>query len=166
MKLSLSPLEIGVSPTRQKLPTSKICPDLAPLRSVEDRFCRTQTNCDWALFRLVSVPPSRNSLPARPAPTSHRSDQWRTAVAGLKQIVPSLTPCAGWSQEVARTKNCETLGGVRAAPRRRDELGPARVNTCKSTGEGSELVTGDGMNSDHGKFPGFGRGPSWSQELG
>ena len=40
-KSRLGPLQIGVSPTQQKLPTSKTCPDLAPLRSVENRLCGT-----------------------------------------------------------------------------------------------------------------------------
>ena len=38
---------------------------------------------------------------------------------------------------------------------------------CVSQGmKGSELVPGDGMNSDHGELTGFGRGPRWSQEVG
>ena len=52
------------------------------------------TNAIWR--RLVSVPFSRNSRPAKPAPISHCSDRWRTPSAGLEQIVTE--PSSDWCQ--------------------------------------------------------------------
>ena len=46
------------------------------------------------------------------------------------------------------SKVCDNFRGVRAGPRRRDELGPGEMKIVTFS-EGSELVTGEEMNSDH-----------------
>ena len=48
------------------------------------------------------------------------------------------------------SKVCDNFRGVRAGPRRRDELGPGEIKIVKFS-EGSELVPGGGMNSDQRK---------------
>ena len=71
------------------------------------------------------------------------------------------------------SKVCDNFRGVRAGPRRRDELGPGEIKIVTFS-EGSELVPGGGLNSDQQKTknrenlekaragPKFRRGPSWS----
>ena len=67
----------------------------------------------------------------------------------------------------AKTKICKKLGGVRAGPRKWDELGSTRIKIVKIW-EGSELVPGGGMNrtTQNRNSQKSGRGPSWSQEIG
>ena len=106
------------------------------------------------------MPMSSNNNCLRLEAVSNFSDTFTLGVVGSRQFFKFV------NSDEPEHKFVRLWDGVQAARRRRDELGPARVNTCKRIGEGSELVPGDGMNSDHGKLPGFGRGPSSSQELG
>ena len=64
---------------------------------------------------MVSVPFGRNSRQAKPAPISHRSDRWRTASAGLTQIVtePSPDRCQSHSAETPDQQNLPRSRTVR-----------------------------------------------------
>ena len=62
-KSRLSPLQIGVSPTWQKLPTSKTRPDLTPSGSAEDRLKEvvTEPSSDRCQSRLAETRDSNKS---------------------------------------------------------------------------------------------------------
>ena len=65
-----------------------------------------------------------------------------------------MVPGGGMNSDHPKQTFVKIPGGIRARPRGWDELGPARVKTCKSVQEpleGSELVPGGGMSSDHPK---------------